>query len=398
MSDCRNATHGLRPQLPLTERDREQVASLSRERDAELCQAGWKALAARWRAEGKLAPLSEAISFGVKFESWTLQGVRETTRAENLLAFLALDRLLRGTMPVLSRLFRGRRARPISTSEWLPSRWRPQALAAEKGVSKGDDFQRLFHAPVRMASSNTYTYSQERMWERVFETHRPISEIARSINGSYLTGNIQDLELAQRFVFFYRKLPYFRHPGALAKAAQESFEYRMGLIPGRDPIGLPHILQLLEWKQTSPWMASLHQDVREGNLEILLKFREELDSLYSHPSSSLFIPPNHSPTKLPQLWIMEMTTHLEPEAQARQLLKRASDLVHEYEDYRHYRELDMRNPQQKLRAEMRSWLEEYLFRMHHGDLGFIHVVHLENPREFGMYFRRWVENLYLRKW
>ncbi|HKY62803.1 MAG TPA: hypothetical protein VJR29_05220 [bacterium] len=226
-----------------------------------------------------------------------------------------------------------------------------------------------------------------------------------SINGTVYTGFLTDPVLSQRFREFYRVLPELLHP---EQSSQRRVEYRAKaaeLLEGRENFGADQILELLYQRPTARAIAA-REAIQSGEVGLEVLTRDGMEALMKalHPAQkignlhdALYLPASRSPTGRPYIAILELDPRLSREQKIARALFLAGYVVHEYDHHLHSPQFNIRKRGDRLKLEMRGWLEENLYLLTQGEKSVWEDAELYSPTGFGVYLRTHIERQYLHE-
>jgi len=252
---------------------------------------------------------------------------------------------------------------------------------------------------------------QEKISELVLGTeYNPLEvwqmqQLGMSIEGTVYTGYVSDPVLTEKFHNFYRALPELIHP---AHSQDRLAEYRLKaklLLNDRENYEREEILELLYHRPTQR-AAEARQAILNGEVGLEILTRAGMESLMRQlrPGKSiaklhdaLYLPASRSPTGLPYIAILQLDPKLSREEKIARAPYLAAYAVHEYDHHRHAGELDFNQRSQRLKAEMRAWLEENLYLLTQGEKTVWDEAEIVSPNGFGVYLRSLIERQYLHE-
>ncbi|HEX5035351.1 MAG TPA: hypothetical protein VFW62_12805, partial [bacterium] len=226
-----------------------------------------------------------------------------------------------------------------------------------------------------------------------------------SINGTVYTGFLADPTLSQKFQEFYRVLPELLHH---EQSAQRRAEYRAKaaeLLEGRDNFGAEQIVELLYQRPTARAIEA-REAIQSGEvgLEVLTRHGMEMLMQALHPGQkigkphdALYLPASRSPTGRPYIAILELDPLLSREQKIARAHFLTGYVVHEYDHHLHSPQFNIRKRGDRLKLEMRGWLEENLYLLTQGEKSVWEDAELYSPTGFGVYLRTHIERQYLHE-
>jgi hypothetical protein len=224
------------------------------------------------------------------------------------------------------------------------------------------------------------------------------------IDGTIFTGYVSDPILAKKFENFYRALPELIHP---ANSTERLAEHRLkarDLLEGRENYGREQILELLYHRPTQR-AAEARQAIQEGEVGLEVLTRDGMRNLmqgirpgvaFNSVHDALYLPAKLSPTGLPYIAILQLDPALSREEKIARAPYLAAYAVHEFDHHRYSGEIDFSQRSQRLKAELRAWLEENLYLLTQGDKSVWDEAEVLSPEGFAVYLRTRIEQHYLR--
>lgn len=228
---------------------------------------------------------------------------------------------------------------------------------------------------------------------------------AMPIDGTIYTGYVADPVLSEKFRNFYRALPQLIHP---VNSQTRLAEYRIKaseLLGGRENFGREQILELLYHRPTLR-AAEARQSILNGELGLEVLDRHGMAALMApfrrgQPITklhdALYIPASRSPNGRPFIAILQLDPSLSREDKVARAAYLAAYAVHEYDHHRHAGELNFGQRSQRLKAELRAWLEENLYLLTQGEKAVWEESEIVSPQGFALYLRSLIEQRYLQE-
>jgi hypothetical protein len=248
---------------------------------------------------------------------------------------------------------------------------------------------------------------QEKISELVIGADYNPLEVWQShpIDGTVYTGFVFDPVLTDKFGDFYRALPELLHP---RNSQDRLAEFRLKAkeqLEARENFDAEQILELLYHRPTA-LAAEARRAILDGKVGLEVLAREGMESLMKslRPDrpigklhDALYLPASRSPTGLPYIAILQLDPRLSREEKIARAVFLAAYAVHEYDHHLHVGELDINQRGQRLKAEMRGWLEENLYLLTQGEKTVWEEAEVVSPTGFGVYLRTLIERAYLHE-
>ncbi|MCE9625830.1 MAG: hypothetical protein K8R69_10340 [Deltaproteobacteria bacterium] len=290
----------------------------------------------------------------------------------------------------------------------------------------------LPHKIAEVASSEEFHWGQLEGFLELSQEEEGYDSTVAKINGTVYTGYLYDRVLAEKFARFYQNAGIYMHDvemkirlGRFHHRAQELLESKVtqkikAWVDEKAKVGFaapamqeiqakrhffqgqvnydkPEILSMLRLNPT-PVAKRAIEAIEGGEVDLRVFSKDQLRNLWrglphgerdKEPPQAIFVPAHKNPGRRPLIAVTELDPNLTFDQKILRAISLAAITVHEFEHYLH---ADLDNV---MISEMRSWLEETYFLMHHGELGPWYEMQETAPYGFGIYLRNLVDKDYL---
>lgn len=226
------------------------------------------------------------------------------------------------------------------------------------------------------------------------------------IAGSVYTGYVYNLDLAEKFARFYDKVSKLQspHEQQLRRRYFHSHAHRLLKNSPDGDFGTPEVLELLNLRNT-PISKLAREKIRSGEVDLKVVSREEaqeiFDSLNNNENSgrpvptAFFATAAKNPEGVPLIVVQRQNPGLSAAQKVADAASLAAIVVHEFQHYLDSQKNSYYEPMERLRSEMRAWLEEVAFMVENGVMDQWNKVEPQSPYGFGVHLRNLIDRDYI---
>lgn len=226
------------------------------------------------------------------------------------------------------------------------------------------------------------------------------------IAGSVYTGYVYNLELAEKFARFYDKVSKLQspHEQQLRLRYFHSHAHRLLKRSPTEELGTEEVLELLNLRNT-PISKLAREKIRDGEVDLKVVSREEaqeiFDSLNNNENrgkpvpTAFFATAAKNPEGVPLIVVQRQNPDLPLAQKVADAASLAAIVVHEFQHYLDSQSNSYFEPMERLRSEMRAWLEEFAFLVENGMMDEWNKVEPQSPYGFGVHLRNLIDRDYI---
>ncbi|HKX13348.1 MAG TPA: hypothetical protein VJP40_09360 [bacterium] len=226
------------------------------------------------------------------------------------------------------------------------------------------------------------------------------------INGSIYTGYVSDPVLAEKFARFYDKVSKVLTPHEQELRRRQFYLHAQRVLrnsPNHE-FGTDEVLELLNLRNT-PISKLAREKILEGEVDLKVVSREEAQAIYDSLRNNenrgkpvpvaFYAPAVKNPEGVPLIVVQRQNPALPLSQRVADAASLAAIVVHEFQHYLDSQTHSYFEPMERLRSEMRAWLEEIAFMVENGVMDEWNKVEPQSPYGFGVHLRNLIDRDYI---